>query len=212
LDERSFGNSRDFTLTKGGAELPLNVKVATTKYLKAQSSVALDPDDCVPFPAHKVTNALRRMPDLLYIDLIDFGLRDRVENFMKKLNEDELIVWSMLTWYGGQGVTVAQDEFVDALFAKHHKGLMKLATDPPVFRAVSAKKILEVLGNDFERCPQLSGKASLTGHRDASINLSISRETQSWADVLQQLTDKGIDSVLQSIRKTGPVTRPTPGL
>ena len=211
-DDRHYGNSRDFTLTKDGAELPLNVKVATTKFRKAQNSVALDPDDCVPFPAYKVTNAVNRLPDLLYIDLIDFGLRDRVEHFMKKLSEDELIVWTMFTWYGGQGVTAAQDEFVDALFKKHNNGLMKLAASPPVFRVVSAKKILEVLREDLERCPQLTGKASLTAGRDASINLSISKETLPWSELFNQLTTGGIEGVLQTIRKTGRVTRPTPGL
>jgi hypothetical protein len=109
-------------------------------------------------------------------------------------------------------MTVAQDEFVNSLFAKHHKGLMKTAQDPPVFRAVSAKKILEVLVENLKRCPQLTGKASLAGFRDATINLSVSCETVPWAVVLNELTTNGIEPVLQSIRKTGPVTRPTPGL
>jgi len=65
--------------------LPINVKVASTLFRKARTVVGLDPEDCIPISAYKAIGASERVRDLVYVDLVDFTLRQRVDAFMVRL-------------------------------------------------------------------------------------------------------------------------------
>jgi len=66
-DERFTGHTLvDFTILEGEFELPINVKNAGTRFENAASLVGIDPDDCIPIPAHKAYDAIEKEPNLLY--------------------------------------------------------------------------------------------------------------------------------------------------
>jgi len=73
-DDRESGHTlTDFSLREAGAELPMNVKNAGTKFAQAQQLVGLAPEDCIPIPAYKAHAAIERAPNLLYIVSPDYG-------------------------------------------------------------------------------------------------------------------------------------------
>ena len=73
LHER--GENRDFAVRKDGLELPINVKTASTIFRKAKEIVGIEPNDCIPIPAYKAVAVSERVPDLVYVDLVDFSFR-----------------------------------------------------------------------------------------------------------------------------------------
>lgn len=77
LHER--GENRDYALLRDGLELPINVKVASTIFRNARQTVGLAPDDCIPISAYKAIGASESVPTLVYVDLVDFTLRERVD-------------------------------------------------------------------------------------------------------------------------------------
>src|SRR6202034_2241795 len=79
LDYHERGENRDYGLQRDGLELPINVKTASTLFRKARETVGLDPDDCIPISAYKAIGASERVPTLVYVDLVDFTLRERVD-------------------------------------------------------------------------------------------------------------------------------------
>lgn len=95
LHER--GENRDYALLRDESELPINVKVASTLFRKARETVGLDPEDCIPISAYKAIGASERVPTLVYVDLVDFSLRERVDAFVEELKGDLAIGWHLLS-------------------------------------------------------------------------------------------------------------------
>jgi hypothetical protein len=48
--------------------------------------VGLEPVDCIPISAYKAIGASEKVPTLAYVDLVAFGLRERVDAFMDALD------------------------------------------------------------------------------------------------------------------------------
>ncbi len=200
LHER--GENRDFAVRKDGLELPINVKTASTIFRKAKEIVGLEPNDCIPIPAYKAVAVSERVPDLVYVDLVDFSFRQRVDEFTDSLRGSAGYLWKVLSWYGGKGVRKAQDGYVAKLFDLHEQKLMSLAPKTSSWRVISAQRVLAIMRDKPRRCPGLGVRAAGTGGFNAEVNIHVSAndETVSWQDVSEALQRSGIQAVLDMIR------------
>lgn len=213
VDYHEQGENRDFAIEHGQLELPVNVKVASTIFRKAWETVKLQPQDCIPISAYKAIGASERVPDLVYVVLVDFELREKVDAYMDALQGSPGILWDLLSWYGGRGAKRAQDEFVTRLFdSPHGAALLKLIPGATHFRAVSAQRVLAVMRSMPRRCPGLGVKAAGTGTFNAEVNihLSVAAETVPWDEVGELLRRDGIQMLLDRIRRTEDATIPAP--
>jgi ISXO2-like transposase domain len=152
-DLHEAGENRDYALRKGGLELPINVKVASTLFRNAQQVVGLAPEDCIPISAYKAIGASERVPDLVYVDLVDFELRERVDDYMDGLAGSLGIGWHLLSRYGGPGVRAAEDQYLRSLFDEKESELKALAPGATSYRVISAKRVIASCVRIRAGCP-----------------------------------------------------------
>lgn len=207
------GDNRDYGARRDGEELPINVKVASTLFRNAKTVVGLEPEDCIPISAYKAIGASEKVPDLVYVDLVDFGLREKVDAFMDALEGPLGIGWHLLSWYGGPGARKAEDQYVGALFQEHADALKGLAAATG-FRVISARRVLAILRENPRRVPGLGVPGAGTGGFIAEVNVhvSVENEMEPWEDVAGRLVSEGVAPVLATIRETTTITVPDPGL
>lgn len=200
-DYHRKGENRDFGVQESGLELPINVKAATTLFRNA-AMFGLEPLDCIPISSYKALNALNKVPDLVYVDLVDFTLREKVDGVMEGFDGPLGILWDLFSWYGGRGAKAAQDCYVDRVFEQHGAVLDALAPGVTSFRAISAHRVMAILRANPRRCPGLGVKAAGTGAFNAEVNVhvSVANETTPWDDVASMLAWQGIQPVLDLIR------------
>lgn len=214
VDYHEKGENRDFAVQRDTLELPINVKVASTKFREAQRVVGLDPDDCVPVGAYKAIGASERVSDLVYVFLVDFSLRERVDAFVDQLVGPLAIGWHLLSWYAGRGARRAQDRFNVALFDAQAAALMALVPGVTSYRVISAQRVLSIMRKLPRRVPGLGVKAAGRGVFQAEVNVhvSVSQETRPWDEIADQLRREGIQPSLDEIRRTAPSVIPDPAL
>ncbi len=203
VDYHEKGENRDFAIEDGKDELPINVKVASTMFRKAWQTVRLKPEDCIPISAYKAIGASEKVADLVYVVLVDFDLREKVDAYMDKLTGSPGILWDLFTWYAGKGAKKAQDEYVTHLFRiSHGADLIKLIPDATHFRVVSAQRVLAIMRTNPRRCPGLGVKAAGTGTFNAEVNIhiSVAEETVAWDEIASSIKAGGLKSVLEKIR------------
>ena len=211
-DTRLKGDFTDYILHRGPERLPINVKVASTLFRNAKTAVGLEPTDCIPISTYKVVGSCDKEPNLLYVDVVDYRLRYRVDAFLDMMTGNEAIVWDLLSWYGGKGSKKAQDEFIASLFRTHGPELMKLVRGADI-RVASAQKIRQIMTEKPERCPALSSRmASAAQVGDPSVHISVAKETVPWAEIAAVLTKDGIPGVLERVHKTSRVAVRRPSL
>jgi hypothetical protein len=213
-DYHEAGEHRDYGAQRDGLELPINVKVASTLFRNAKTVVGLEPEDCVPISAYKAIGASERVPDLVYVDLVDFELRGKVDAFMDGLDGPLGIGWHLLSWYGGKGARAAEDQYINALFATHDDQLKALAPGAAAFRVISAQRVLSILRENPRRVPGLGVPGAGTGGFVAEVNVHISVESEmrSWDDVAARIKCEGIAPVLVDIRQRTTIDVPDPAL
>ncbi len=212
VDYHERGENRDYGLERDGEELPINVKVASTLFRNAKTVVGLEPDDCVPISAYKAIGASERVPTLVYVDLVDFTLRDKVDAVMDSLEGDLEIGWHILAWYGGKGAKKAQDRYITTLFDQRGNDLEALAPGSTSFRVISAQRVLAIMRQNPRRVPGLGVKGAGTGSFSAEVNVhvSVASETRPWDDVADECRQRGIPHVLAQITRTAPAQVPDP--
>jgi len=214
VDYHESGENRDFGVQKEGLELPINVKVASTMFREARRVVDLDPEDCIPLGSYKAIGASERVSELVYVFLVDFQLRERVDGFMKTIDEDLAVGWDLLSWFGGRGMKRAQDRYIDALFERHDQQLRALAPGATSFRAISAQRALAIMRRRPRRVPGLGVKAAGTGviRGEVNIHVSVKQETRPWDEVADLLRRQGIQHLLDLIKRTVTAQVPDPEL
>lgn len=214
VDYHEAGENRDFGVQRDGLELPINVKTASTLFRNAITTVRLAPEDCIPISTYKALGASQRVPNLLYVDLVDFELREKVDAFVAKLTGPAAALWDFLSWYGGGGAKKAQDQYINALFQEHRVALEALVADATKFRAISAKKVVALMHEKPWRVPGLGIKAAGTGTFNAEVNLhvSVKDETKPWGEVAELIKTSGIQSALDLIHITEQRTVANPQL
>lgn len=214
IDYHERGENRDYAVERDGSELPLNVKVASTMFREARRIVGLDPNDCIPLPAYKAVSASERVPALLYVFLVDFTLRERVDALISGLAGPLEIVWHVLSWYAGPGARAAQDRYTSVLFERHGRDLMALVPDATSFRAISAQRSLAILRRLPRRVPGLGVKAAGRGVFQAEVNVHVSvrDETTPWTVVVDQIRAHGIAHALRQIQRMSLLEIPDPTL
>ncbi|HWH44109.1 MAG TPA: hypothetical protein VNT32_05225 [Thermoleophilaceae bacterium] len=212
-DYHERGDNRDYGIEGGGAELPVNVKTASTLFRNARQ-FGLEPEDCIPISSYKALNAIRKVPDLVYVDLVDFKLRERTDAYVEALGGELAILWDLFSWYGGKGAKEAQNRYVDALFAEHGADLDALAPGVGNFRAISAQRVLAILRENPRRCPGLGVKAAGTGAFNAEVNVhvSVAQETWPWDEVERLLLTEGVAAVRRLTTETETRDVPAPRL
>ncbi len=67
-----------------------------------------------------------RITHLVYVDLVDFTLRQRVDAFMDDLYGPHAIGWHVFSWYGGKAVTRRR-----ALLRQLGQGAHEAPSPPP---------------------------------------------------------------------------------
>jgi len=213
-DYHESGENRDFGVQKGGLELPINVKVASTMFREARRVVDLDPEDCIPLGAYKAIGASERVREMVYVFLVDFHLRERVDAFMEGLDEDLAIGWDLLSWFGGNGMKRAQDRYISTLFDRHDSDLRELAPGATSFRVISAQRALAIMRRHPRRVPGLGVKAAGTGviRGEVNIHVSVEEETRPWDDVADAVRRHGIQYVLDQVIRTVRAEIPDPEL
>lgn len=211
IDYHAAGEHRDYGVNRDGHELPINVKTASTLFRNAKN-FGLDPEDCIPISSYKALGAVRRVPDLVYVDLVDFTLRERADRVIEGLTGSYAILWDLFSWYGGKGAKAAQDAYVDRLFDHHGSELDALAPGVTQFRVISAQRVLAILRDIPTRVPGLGVKAAGTGSFVAEVNVhvSVGSETVPWDDVADLIRDEGIQAALDLIRATEEREIPSP--
>lgn len=204
LDYHESGENRDFGVQKDGCELPINVKVASTMFREARRVVDLDPEDCIPLGAYKAIGASERVPALVYVYLVDFKLRERVDAFMEGLDEDFSVGWDLLSWFGGSGMKRAQDQYITALFERHGSDLRALTPGATSFRVISAQRALAIMRKHPRRVPGLGVKAAGTGviRGEVNIHVSVEQETRPWDEVANLIRGKSIQHALDQVTRT----------
>jgi hypothetical protein len=214
VDFHEAGENRDFGVRKDGLELPINVKTASTIFRNAKQTVGLEPEDCIPISVYKALGASERVPDLVYVDLVDFKLRDGVDAAVAQLEGPAAILWDLLSWYAGSGAKRAQDRYIKVLFETQRPALEALVADSTKFRVISAKKVIALMHEKPRRVPGLGIKAAGTGSFVAEVNMhvSVKNETKPWAEVDALIREGGIQPVLDLIRLTSAKTLPSPEL
>jgi hypothetical protein len=213
-DYHESGENRDFGVQMNGRELPINVKVASTMFREARRVVDLDPEDCIPLGAYKAIGASERVPAMVYVFLVDFNLRERVDSFMEGLDEDLLIGWDLLSWFGGRGMKRAQDQYINALFDRHGADLRALTPGATSFRVISAQRALAIMRTHPRRVPGLGVKAAGTGviRGEVNIHVSVEQETRPWDGVADLMRSHGIQHVLDQVTRTVKAKIPDPEL
>ena len=210
LHER--GDNRDYVVEQGELVLPINVKTASTLFRKAKIVVGLEPEDCIPISAYKAIGASERVPDLVYVDLVDFELREKVDAFISTLTGDSEVVWELLSWYGGSGIKKAQDRFIAWLFELHGSRLDALVPSASSFRVISAQRVLSIMREMPRRCPGLGVKAAGMGAfiSEVNIHVSVQKETVAWDEIEAIIRRDGIGPVLERIRRRRRQNVPAP--
>jgi hypothetical protein len=95
-DRESSHSFRDFTLYESELELPINIKNAGTRFMRAKELVGLDPDDCIPIPAYKAHGALEVAPNLVYLVSVDYDLVSSLDKLLPTLlTSEESLVWRL---------------------------------------------------------------------------------------------------------------------
>ena len=207
VDERDAHNQRDFVIVQGKHALPINVKVSGTRFTEAKQLAGLDPDDCVPFSCKNVLAAADQRkgtePDLVFVQLVEYGLRQRVDAYMSRISGNEGILWQLLSSHSGDGVESAQDEYVQNLFSSgslHRDNLLALSNGPRGFKALSAQDLVKVIDNHKERIPQLFNRG-MGGN--PLVHVSASKEMLPWGKLSSQLRTVGVAGVVRQVRRSG---------
>jgi hypothetical protein len=192
----------DFTLKEGDSLLPINVKNAGTRFERAHSLVGLDPDDCLPIPAYKAHLAIDRLPNLIYVISVDYGLIGQLEQTLPTVfSTDEQIVWSILNDRKGSRVKSAEDEFVYSTVRNHWERINGQIADTE-FRVISARKAVRLLQTLPHRTPGIGLKAWGTGaSAEVNVHVSISQETVPWNTVKDRISAHGVDNIISAVNR-----------
>jgi hypothetical protein len=214
IDYHEAGENRDYGIQKNDLELPINVKVASTKFRNALRVVGLEPEDCIPISAYKAIGASERVPDLVYADLVDFDMRERVDAAIDAMGGWVEVGWDLLSWYKGVGARGAQDRYLASLFDAHGPALVALAAPAGEFHLISAQRVLAIMRATPRRVPGLGVPAAGTGSFIAEVNVhvSVARETTPWSAIVDLLQREGIQATLNLIRRTEQRSVPAPRL
>ncbi len=183
----------DFTLREGAEELPINIKNAGTRFLRAQELVKLSPDDCLPIAAYKAYGAVEKLPSLLYVISVDYNMTAMLDQQLPKLlDANELIVWQLINNFSGYYLTQAEDLFVFETVKKHWGDLRKLAEQNP-FHVISARRAIRILQTKPERTPGIGLRAwGTSSNAEVNVHISISQETTPWDTVSERITRNGV--------------------
>lgn len=192
----------DFIVSTNGAELPINVKNAGTKFENAMRLVGLQPNDCVPIPAYKAHAAVERYPSLIYAVAADYDLLGRIKATIPAVfDEQEKIVWELLNKHSGAQLKTAEDAFVYGMVSKYETIRALGGTAP--FVTISARKSLRILHTQPRRTPGVGMKAWGTGAQgETNIHVSIAGDMTPWDEIAKALLRDGPSAITSRINKT----------
>ena len=202
-DERFRGHTLvDFTLLENDLELPINVKNAGTRFENAGQLVGIDPDDCIPIAAYKAHDAVEKEPNLLYAISIDYTLIRKIEShLMTQFNKDEAEVWRLLNEYSGPLIRDAEDKFIYSMVNKHWAEFSEQVA-LPIFKVISARKVIRILQKMPKRTPGIGLRAWGTGaSAEVNVHISVSGETKGWDEVSSRIQSNGVADIIEAVNR-----------
>lgn len=216
-DDRIRHDPTDVVLIEGERRLPINIKVASTRFEMAKKLVGLDPDDCIPIATYKAHAALARHPTLLYVVAIDFTLNSVAEKLVSSLEPAEATAWDAVNRYvglsdtgAGVGRKDAEDSLVKRIVERHWERIRSSLAQSE-FHVVSARRVTRILQTKPERTPGIGIKAWGTrASAELNVHLSVRDETTPWTNVASRIASGGLEVVLESIARTKTEVVPDP--
>jgi hypothetical protein len=201
-DDRDIRHSlTDFLLVEGDQSLPVNIKNAGTQFYNARSLVNLEPDDCIPIPAYKAYGAVNKLPSLLYVISVDYGLAAELAALPTLLEGSEAVTWELLNKYHGSHLKKAEDAFVSKMTQKYWAELSAFAAENP-FHVISARRAIRILQQKPERTPGIGLRAWGTGaSAEVNVHISIKDETTDWEIVHDRILKNGIVDVINAVNR-----------
>jgi len=202
-DERESEHSFvDFTVREGSEELPINIKNAGTRFLRAQELVKLAPDDCLPIAAYKAYGAVEKSPSLLYVISVDYSMTAMLDQQLPKLlDANEIIVWQLINNFAGYYLKQAEDLFVFETVKKHWDDLRKLAEQNP-YHVISARRAIRILQTKPERTPGIGLRAwGTSSNAEVNVHISISQETTPWGTVSERIARNGVVDIISAVNR-----------
>jgi hypothetical protein len=202
-DDRESGHGfRDFTIHEGELELPINIKNAGTRFMRAKELVGLDPDDCIPIPAYKAHGALEANPNLLYLVSVDYDLVSSLDRLLPTLlTSEEALVWDLLNDHKGSLLRDAEDRFIFATVRKYWEELKSVARNTP-FNVISARRAIRILRVKPKRTPGIGLPAWGTSARgEVNVHISIQQETTPWREVGEHISSGGVASIVSAVNR-----------
>jgi hypothetical protein len=192
----------DFTLTEGRDALPVNVKVASTRFERSAQLVGLQPNDCVPIPAYKANAAVEKYPNLIYAISVDFEMLGILRSELPKLlSTEESLVWDLITRYAGSHTRDAEDLFVFEIVRKHWERL-KFLIKPNPFHIISARKAIRVLQTKPERTPGIGMRGWGTGaSAEVNVHVSLAADTTPWDNVGTRIEENGVKDIVGAVNR-----------
>lgn len=192
----------DFSLVQGDSVLPINVKVASTRFERAAELVHLDPTDCIPIPAYKAHAAIEKFPSLVYAVSVDYNLiRLLSAELPNLLSSDEAIVWDLIGKFHGALVMDAEDAFVFEVVRKYWDKIKPLLGTNP-FHIISARKAIRVLQTRPERTPGIGMRGWGTGaSAEVNVHISVKGDTTPWHTVAERIQLRGLGDVIGAVNR-----------
>lgn len=201
-DERNSGSFIDFIISEGDLRLPINVKVASTRFNNALKLVNLNPDDTLPIPAYKAYGAVEAEPNTVYAISMDFEIiKELNKNLQGWFDEDERTVWNILNRFAGAKVKKAEDAFVYGCVRKYWNQMKDISTNKP-FYIISARKAIRILQKKPERTPGIGLRAWGTGaNAEVNVHISISEDTKTWDEIEERIIGRGLKDIVTAINR-----------
>ncbi len=208
---RDEHSNRDFTLTEGVVELPINVKNAGTRFENAAALVGLPPDDCLPIPVYKAYGAASTYPALIYVFNVDYGLLEQLEHgYVELLSPEEQLVWKLLNEKGGKHLKKGEDEFVYGVVERRWSAFRKFSSNHQ-FEVVSAQKALKILHSNPRRTPGVGLRAwGNMAKAEVNVHLQRSVDMTPWSSVYRRIRDEGVACIVADVVRTCSATVPDP--
>lgn len=186
--------------TVGGAGgFTVDVKLHNEPFREAERYVGLAADDCIPLGIYKMLVARARQraggSHHIYAFLFRPGLADDLVQALTTIPHDERVALEHLFHTTADGRKGQQRRGVATIVDRYLPALLPLV-DGSEFRVISTHRASNLFLELVEtRAPMLSGRGSGFG---ATINMHYSwqREMTPWNRVLRQLTQQGLQPVL----------------
>ena len=152
--------------------------------------------------AYKAHDAVEKEPNLLYAISIDYTLIRKIEShLLTQFSKDEAEVWRLLNEYSGPLIRDAEDKFIYSMVNKHWAEFSEQVA-LPIFKVISARKVIRILQKMPKRTPGIGLRAWGTGaSAEVNVHISVSGETKGWDEVSSRIQSNGVADIIEAVNR-----------